>query len=257
MPIEGYAELPQDGRIAGWVWNPAEPGRALHVEVFNGSTFYQRTVADLFREDLLQVGKRAGYCSFEVILPAGLEGELHVILDGTPHCLRVATSEASGLMMNWLDTEGLFLRPSLLVHRLTSSVLGRSATRLELLRSATQTGDVHALTRLARSIMASAPDLTVERSEEFLVDQVYLGVLTRTAEERGITMYSEALRGGMPLANLIRELIQTTEFARLYEPSRATTVDTSAEFKDLTRAVKAALVTLMLQAPSNNASTGG
>lgn len=257
MSIEGYAEPLADGKITGWIWNPADPGRALQVEAFNGSTFYRRTVADLFRDDLLRAGKRAGYCSFEIPAPANLEGELHIVLDGTPHRLLDPSSSETGLVLDWLDGDGLFLRPTLLVHRLTSGVLGRPATRLELLKSSTQTGDVHALTRLARTIMASAPDLAAERSEEYLVDQVYLGVLTRLADARGITIYSEALRSGMSLSDLIQELIRTPEFARAHQPAAVQTgggADVSADIREVTRAMKATLATLMLHRTGGDGS---
>lgn len=259
MSIEGYAEPPLDGKVGGWVWNAAEPGRALHVEVFNGGTFYQRTTADLFRDDLLRAGKRAGYCSFQVVLPAAFEGELHVVLDGTAHRLYDAPSIEPGLMQDWLDADGLFLRPSLLIHRLTSSVLGRSATRLELLKSATQTGDVHALSRLARTIMASAPDIATERSEEYLVEEIYLGVLTRSADERGLTVYSDGLRAGMTVSNVIRELIKSPEFARFNAPSAILTEvsDVSGGTREMARAMKAVLTTLMLEQASRNGSHKG
>lgn len=256
MSIEGYAEEAVDGKVSGWVWNSAEPARATHVEIFNGGTFYQRTLADLFRDDLARAGKRAGYCSFQVTLPPAFEGELHVILDGTPHRLYTLPSTELGMMEGWLDGDGLFLRPSLLVHRLTNSVLGRSATRLELLKFATQTGDVHTLSRLARTIMASAPDIATERSEEYLVDQIYLGVLTRAADERGLQVYSDGLRGGMAVSNIIRELIRSPEFARSLVPATpAVTGDVSADMREMSRAMKAALSTLMLDRATRDGSS--
>ena len=259
MSTEGYAEQPHDGKVGGWVWNPAEPARALHVEIFNGGTFYQRTLADLFRDDLARAGKRAGYCSFQVTLPPAFEGELHVVLDGTPHRLHTTPSTEAGVMQDWLDGDGLFLRPSLLVHRLTSSVLGRSATRLELLKYATQTGDVHTLSRLARTIMASAPDIATERSEEYLVDQIYLGVLTRTADERGLQVYADELRGGMAMSNIIRQLIRSPEFTRFATPAAAPapTGDVSVDVREMGRAMKAALATLMLDRITRDGSSKG
>ena len=246
MSIEGLTEPVQHGILPGWVWDTDKPDAVQYVEAFDGEGFYRRVAANGFRHDLELAGKRSGYCLFAVPLPDGLENPLHLLLDGTGHRLNTWPVSIPGVAPDWLETEGAALRANLLTHRLTWSVLNRPATAAELVDAAARTGDAHALTGLVRTLLAQVPPPEPAKHESPAIDEIvrqaYLGVLRREAEPAGIEIYGHALRSGMSLSQLVRELIQTPEFAAA-QPSG----NTGGDLKELTRAMKAVLATLMLQ----------
>ena len=81
---------------------------------------------------------------------------------------------------------------------------------------------------------------------ELLVQNVYRGVLKRDAEPAGISLYSNALRRGMLLSDLIAELIRTPEF--LTNITSAPGSGGAAELRQLAAAMERAMLTLAIGA---------
>jgi hypothetical protein len=81
---------------------------------------------------------------------------------------------------------------------------------------------------------------------EVLVQNAYRGVLQRDAEPAGISCYSEALRGGMLLSDLIAELIRTPEF--LTKIASAPGSGGASELRQLAAAMERAMLTLAIGA---------
>lgn len=91
---------------------------------------------------------------------------------------------------------------------------------------------------------------TFERglSIEVLVRNAYRGVLKRDAEPRAIEVYGNALGNGMPLADLIAELIRTPEFLATAGLAPAGGGGDAAELRRLAAAMERAMLTLAIGA---------
>jgi tetratricopeptide (TPR) repeat protein len=89
-------------------------------------------------------------------------------------------------------------------------------------------------------------DVSKYENVELLVQNVYRGVLKRDAEPAGISLYSNALRRGMLLSNLIAELIRTPEF--LTNITSAPGSGGAAELRQLAAAMDRAMLTLAIGA---------
>jgi hypothetical protein len=85
-------------------------------------------------------------------------------------------------------------------------------------------------------------------SIEELVQSAYRGVLKRDAEPRGIEVYGNALRNGMPQADLIAELIRTSEFLATAGLAPAGGGGDAAELRRLAAAMERAMLTLAIGA---------
>ena len=81
-----------DGLAHGWVYDPAQPGRAFMVEVLHQGDVVARGMADLFRDDLSRNGVGNGCHHFKLQLS-------YTLFDGQPHALslRVAELGAAGV----------------------------------------------------------------------------------------------------------------------------------------------------------------
>jgi len=72
-PLQSYIdEIQANGLVAGWCWDPADPGRHVVLDVHANGIHAGSTVAGLFREDLRAAGKGTGHCAFSFFLPWNL-----------------------------------------------------------------------------------------------------------------------------------------------------------------------------------------
>jgi tetratricopeptide (TPR) repeat protein len=85
-------------------------------------------------------------------------------------------------------------------------------------------------------------------SIEALVQSAYRGVLKRDAEPQGIEVYGNALGNGMPLADLIAELIRTPEFLATAGLAPVGGGGDAAELRRLAAAMERAMLTLAIGA---------
>ena len=81
-----------DGLAHGWVYDPAQPGKAFLVEVLHEDVVVARGMADLYRDDLERNGIGNGHHHFKLSLS-------YTLLDGQPHVLSIRVPElgAAGL----------------------------------------------------------------------------------------------------------------------------------------------------------------
>lgn len=245
MPLEGFAERPVDGTIRGWAWDSDAPDQALVVEAFDGDTFYARATAELFADDLQSCGRRAGHCMFEIRVPPSVAGDVHVLVEGTGDRLRTPPSSDVDPMRDWLEGPGARIRANLLVHRLVQDLVGRPATSLELIRFAPQVATPYGIVRLVRTILDDAIGASLFTSRE-VVQQAYVGVLGRAADEGGLNSSIGLLHDGAPVSQLIRILVASKEFEAGYEKARPP--NGQKELEQLSRALQAAITTLTLHA---------
>lgn len=91
---EGFFDAVHAGTAHGWAWVPADPGRAVTVEIVDEGMVVGAGTAAIFREDLETHGVGDGHHAFQLRLSRELE-------DGRSHLLRarVAGSDA------WLKGE--------------------------------------------------------------------------------------------------------------------------------------------------------
>jgi len=77
--LEGFLDLADARRIAGWAWNPSSGG-PVEVEIRDGATVLATVLADRFRGDLVAAHKGDGYHGFDYgnAFQTGV-GRLHVI----------------------------------------------------------------------------------------------------------------------------------------------------------------------------------
>jgi len=87
-----------------------------------------------------------------------------------------------------------------------------------------------------------------EVSFEELVQHAYRGVLKRDAEAKGIEIYSNALRNGMSLSDLIAELASTPEFLSKLAPGLNNGAGEAGELRRLAAAMERAMLTLAIGA---------
>jgi hypothetical protein len=80
--FDGFLEGAHCTVIGGWVWDKNQPDKACTVEILDGVTVITTTLANHFRQDLVNAGKGNGQHGFEINTPASLK-------DGQPHAISV------------------------------------------------------------------------------------------------------------------------------------------------------------------------
>jgi len=86
--VEGWLDGVQDGTISGWAWSPRDPGEPVLVELVAGDQVIAATLANRWRGDLVEAGKRGGWCGFEFAVTEQFPR-------GTPISARVQRDENS------------------------------------------------------------------------------------------------------------------------------------------------------------------
>lgn len=82
----GYFDEVVDGSAKGWAVNPANQDDPVTIDVVIDGEFVGETIADLFREDLLQQKIRDGYAGFSFRIPIRY-------FDGKPHTIDLVQRE--------------------------------------------------------------------------------------------------------------------------------------------------------------------
>ena len=80
--FEGYDDVADCTRIAGWAWDASQPDSPVSVDLYRDGVLFARALADLFRIDLRDSGKGNGVHGFDVATPAAVK-------DGQPHDITV------------------------------------------------------------------------------------------------------------------------------------------------------------------------
>lgn len=105
---EGFDDFLGCYSAVGWAWNPNWPNDPVKVDVYDGTTLLGSTLANGFRQDLLNAGKGNGYHGFNFSMPNSVRnGSAHSIsvkfgstatqLTGSPRsvtCLSLSVSKA-------------------------------------------------------------------------------------------------------------------------------------------------------------------
>ena len=65
---EGFVDLILPTEISGWAWNPEAPNARQEVRIEIDGVIVARTIANIFRPDLLGDGKGDGKCGFVAAL---------------------------------------------------------------------------------------------------------------------------------------------------------------------------------------------
>jgi hypothetical protein len=81
----GYLDLVNNQFLAGWVWDPSRPNRAVSIDVYDDKKLLLTVPADRMRKDLARKGAGNGLHGFSVPLPASLK-------DGKRHTIRICVS---------------------------------------------------------------------------------------------------------------------------------------------------------------------
>ncbi|GAB3336457.1 hypothetical protein GCM10027299_46540 [Larkinella ripae] len=71
--FDGYLDKVECGSIRGWVWDRNKPNAALTVEFFANNQSIGETVADIFRQDLKNLGKGNGAHVYSFTTPASIK----------------------------------------------------------------------------------------------------------------------------------------------------------------------------------------
>jgi len=66
---EGVLDDFSNSALKGWARCKTHPGKRVSVDIYNGDALIERTVANEFRQDLLDAGKGDGKCGFQVQVP--------------------------------------------------------------------------------------------------------------------------------------------------------------------------------------------
>jgi hypothetical protein len=69
--LRGYVDTVSASCISGWAQNPAHPEAPVCLDIFVGGRLIGQTLANRFRDDLVQAGIGSGKHSFEFISPRG------------------------------------------------------------------------------------------------------------------------------------------------------------------------------------------
>jgi hypothetical protein len=85
---EGYLERMSCDLLRGWAWDRSQPDRALMVDLYDGDRLLKTTVADQFRQDLLDARKGNGRHMFVEVPPPEIK-------DGKPHSIRAVAKGTS------------------------------------------------------------------------------------------------------------------------------------------------------------------
>ncbi len=79
-PADGRVESVCDGVVAGWAWEPSEPGRPVGVGVWIDGVLVAEAAANLEAPGLAEIGVGDGHHAFAIELPAELaDGREHTI----------------------------------------------------------------------------------------------------------------------------------------------------------------------------------
>jgi hypothetical protein len=78
---EGFLEKVACDAVSGWAWDASQPDAALTIDLYDGDRLLASTVADRFRQDLLDAGKGKGRHLF-------VEATPREIKDDQPHSIR-------------------------------------------------------------------------------------------------------------------------------------------------------------------------
>ena len=112
MALVGHVGTLTHRGIVGWAWENDAPGQPVPLMVTIGTRVLGRCIADQYREDLAIEGIGAGWCGFELRLPAKLLSPLQgyeisvrregdgLNLPGSPYVLerfRFALSRCGGV----------------------------------------------------------------------------------------------------------------------------------------------------------------
>jgi cephalosporin hydroxylase/glycosyltransferase involved in cell wall biosynthesis len=73
-PLEGWVDGNDGHRVQGWAWYPARPDLTVSVEVLIDGKVMAAAEADGYRGDLMDLGKRDGFCGF--VIPLEVEDPL-------------------------------------------------------------------------------------------------------------------------------------------------------------------------------------
>jgi hypothetical protein len=85
---EGYLEEMSCDRLRGWAWDSSQPDRPVSIDLYDGDSLLKTTVADQFRQDLLDGQKGNGRHLFIEAFPPAIK-------DGTPHSIRAVIKGTS------------------------------------------------------------------------------------------------------------------------------------------------------------------
>jgi hypothetical protein len=94
---EGYFEEMSCDRLRGWAWDPSQPDRALMINLYDGDRLLKTTVADQFRQDLLDGRKGNGRHQFAEAPPPEIR-------DGRPHAIRAVVKGTNFTLRPLADT---------------------------------------------------------------------------------------------------------------------------------------------------------
>ncbi|MGG7663506.1 T9SS type A sorting domain-containing protein [Dyadobacter sp. BHUBP1] len=79
--------------IKGWAWNKNAPNNAVEVELYEGTTVYASTVANIYRDDLKANGTGTGNYGFRMPMPAALK-------DGQNHSVNIRVKGSTTVLSN-------------------------------------------------------------------------------------------------------------------------------------------------------------
>src|SRR5262249_2546476 len=77
--IEGFLDLVDNQRIAGWAWDKSHPDALVQVEIYDGSKLIATVPAGVFRQDLRDAQKGTGAHAFTYPNPFSNPGGAHTI----------------------------------------------------------------------------------------------------------------------------------------------------------------------------------
>jgi len=95
--FEGFLEKASCDFISGWVWDTSQPGAALTIDLYDGDRRLATTVADRFRQDLVNARKGNGCHVFVEATPPEIK-------DGKPHSIRAVVKGTSFTLTPLADT---------------------------------------------------------------------------------------------------------------------------------------------------------
>lgn len=89
----GNFEYIDCNQLNGWIWDRNNPGSAVTVELYEGTTVYATAVANVYRDFLKAGGYGTGYYGFSLATPVALK-------DGKPHQVSVRVKGTSMVLTN-------------------------------------------------------------------------------------------------------------------------------------------------------------
>lgn len=99
--VEGFVDSLTPWGATGWAWAPSSPDTALEIQALLNGKIIGRDVADRMRPDLIELGKRNGYCGFSLGFAEAVDGN-------TPPILRVVGLAGETLLTGgqWSNVAG-------------------------------------------------------------------------------------------------------------------------------------------------------